>query len=119
MKRLALYTLLLLAFVTAVGYALSIAKQNRLDVINQSGQTIDFVEIQVCDQTIRFDDIPPGETVTSPFQIHRDDHFVVQGQLSDGSNFTAECGYVTNGMSGSRADFTVTPDAQVEFSQAW
>jgi hypothetical protein len=81
--------------------------QHRLFVANRSGQGIKFLEIIVAKTTIRFENVDAGTTVRSRFPVASDDHFVVLGLLEDGTPIHAALGYVTNGVIGYRANFTV------------
>ena len=90
--------------------------QNRLVVTNQTQQAV-AVEITIGEQTIRFPNIPPGRSAVSRFHIHGDGSFTFRGQLADGTQHYEQCGYVTNGMYGERAEFIIQPDGTLSFNQ--
>ena len=96
-------------------FGLEMLLENRLSVVNQSGQTVKFIEITVCGRTTRFENLPQGETASEKFVADRDDSFLVRGELADGRVIQARAGYVTNGIFGEKRTFTILPDGQIQF----
>ena len=90
---------------------------NRVVVINRSGQPIHTLLVKVCGQTLQFEDIADGKSVSAPFAMGSDDHFTWEGQLKDGTEIHGEGGYVTNGMYGEQAILVVEPGGTVAFDQ--
>jgi len=97
--------------------ALFFAAQNRLVVANATGQTIRVITISVGGKSIVFNNVQSGTSVSASFPIRGDDHFEVRGELADHTNVAADCGYVTNGMWGERAHFTIGTKGNVKFDQ--
>lgn len=88
--------------------------RNRLDVANESGQVIRHLTITVCDKTVRFKDIPPGNSVSATFGTPRDQSiFEVGGQLQDGTKFIDYCGYVVWEDYGKRFHLIIRPAGPV------
>src|SRR5262245_8383099 len=92
--------------------------QNRLVIKNETGQTIVWIGVVVCDETISFSVIPESQSVSARFPIRHDDHFFVCVNLADGTEVMDRCGYVTNGLYGVRVEFTIRPGGKVEFEQS-
>jgi len=109
---------ILLGILLVTVFAIRVHMQNWLEVKNESGKAIRILTIEVTHEVIRFGDISDGSTVFGRFQIGSDDHFAVRGELADGTRISANCGYVTNGMSGEQATFVIRPGGKVEFSQS-
>lgn len=98
-------------------YALIYATQNRLNVVNSSGQTIRVITISVGGKKITFNNVRSGASVSGTFPIRGDGCFEVRGELADQTKVDADCGYVTNGMWGERAQFTIGAKGNVAFDQ--
>lgn len=117
-RRLVVISLLLLAICcSGLVWAAWQQRQNRLYIENRSGQSIAWLNITIAKETIEFKNIPAGGKVTSTFQIITDDHFVVQGQLVDGTKIGGEFGYVTGGMEPEEAFFIIRRDGKIDFRQ--
>ncbi|MDB5340309.1 MAG: hypothetical protein JWN70_5928 [Planctomycetaceae bacterium] len=107
-----------LLVVASIGLcALFHASQHRLILANCSGQTIRVITISVGGTSLTFNNVKSGASVSGPFSIRGDDHFQVRGELADQTKVDADCGYVTNGMYGERARFTIGANGNVEFNQ--
>src|SRR5262245_42267741 len=105
MKKQLLAVLIIAAVLVSVLWVLRDRFQNRLTVESRSGQRLAVLEVTITRETAVFRDVPVGAEVTATFRIGSDDHFVVNGQLADGTAMTGEFGYVTNGMAGEQARF--------------
>src|SRR4051794_29188164 len=81
--------------------------QNRFTIVNQSDQAIRLISVAITQEKISFEDLSAGSSVSSRFHIGADDHFVLRGELVDGTAIAADCGYVTNGMIGGQATFII------------
>jgi hypothetical protein len=117
MKKLALASAAVLVLLFAGGWAVWSRLENRLVVKNESGQAISFLTITVGGETILREDIPANGSVSARFRIRADDHFAIRCRLADGTEIADNCGYVTNGMSGERAEFAIHPGGKLEFKQ--
>ena len=115
-RRLAIVTGMLAIAAISFG-ALFSATRNCLVVANSSGQTIRVITVSVGGRSIVFNQVAPGASVSAPFPIRGDDHFEVRGELADHTNISADCGYVTNGMWGEHAQFTIGTNGNVDFHQ--
>lgn len=91
--------------------------ENRLVVENQSGQPIASLKITVGGRTIVFENVQSGSKESSRFFIGGGDHFVVAGQLADGTRIKGDFSYVTTGMYGEHARFVVQPGGKIQFRQ--
>ncbi len=77
------------------GWTLWFASRNRVIVTNESGQPISDLTVEVCDTTIRFGDLPPGDSMSARFGTsHDESSFTVRGRLEDGTMIDDSCGYV-------------------------
>jgi hypothetical protein len=100
-----------LAVVLVVGLGLLVwawqRSQNHLIVENRSGQPIASLRITVGGESTAFRDVAVGAAVTSPFLVKSEDHFVVEGQLADGTMIRG------SGAAGERARLVVGPGGQI------
>jgi hypothetical protein len=79
------------------GWALCFAPRNRVIVTNEAGQYVRGLTVEVCDTTIRFGDLSPGESRSARFGTPADeDLFTVHGRLEDGTLIDDDCGYVVH-----------------------
>jgi hypothetical protein len=117
MKRLALVMASLPILTLAVVGAVRSRVQNHVVIVNDSGQSIRIMTVQVGGATIRFEDLSAGASASAPFVIRGDDSFQVRGRLEDGTSVTGGHGYVTNGMYGEDARFVIRPGGELEFKQ--
>lgn len=93
------------------------ATSNRVVIENRSGLVIVSLSVTVGGRSIGFPRVAQGGTVESRYPIRGDDHFVLAGKLSDGTQFGGDFGYVTNGMYGEVAYFIIEPGGNVVFGQ--
>ena len=117
MKQRAFAVASLLILTLTVGGVARSRIRNHLVIVNQSGQTIRFVTVEVGGVSNRFEDLPAGTSASAPFVIRGDDSFRVRGQLENGTLVAARAGYVTNGMYGENARFIIGPGGTLEFKQ--
>jgi hypothetical protein len=117
MKKLAVATAAVLVLLFASGWTVWSRIENRLVVTNESGQAISFLTITVGGETILREDIPAPGSVSARFRIRGDDHFAIRCRLADGTEIAENLGYVSNGMSGERAEFVIRPGGKLEFKQ--
>ncbi len=67
----------------------------RVNIANESGQSIRFLTIEGCDRTIRFDNIAPGDSVSVALETpDREDYLKVQGRLEDGTSIHGHDTYI-------------------------
>lgn len=92
--------------------------QNRVVVVNNSGKEASFVKIDVGGESIDFGPIPVGRTVSLPFTIRSDSGFILSGRLASGNSLSFMDGYVTGGMWGHEAVFTIHPADEFPSSPA-
>lgn len=117
MKTLSIAALVLLVLALAMIPFLRLRFENRAEVRNESGQTLEFLSITISDETTRLENLKSDESRVFPFSIQSDDHFEVEGQLADGTQLKDSFGYVTNGMHGERAEFIIEPNGEITFNQ--
>jgi hypothetical protein len=117
MKKRSIVALVVVGVMAGVLWAALERFQNRLTVENRSGQPL-TLRVTTGGETITLPEVPAGGEVTAAFPIRSDDHFAVGGMLAHGTAVGGEFGYVTNGMSGQRARFDISPGGKVEFSQS-
>src|SRR5262249_44529920 len=98
MKKRLLAVLIIAAVLVSVLCELRERCQNRLTVENRSGQRLAVLAVTITRETAVFRDVPVRADVTATFRIGSDAHFVVNGQLADGTAVAGEFGYVTKGM---------------------
>ena len=105
---------LLAALIAATGRAM----RNRIVVENRSGVAVKVITITVGPTAISLGELPPGRTVQATYSIPGDAHSTVTGRLADGTPLGGNFGYVTGGMYGETARFSIEPGGKIEFSQA-
>lgn len=66
-------------------------------VFNDSGETIEHVEVTVFHRTYRAEALKPGGSFSFAFDAAGDDHYHVDVRFSGGSTRVANVGYVTTG----------------------
>lgn len=108
----------LVAVLAGLVAAVGRASRNGIVVENRSGVAIKSLEITVGPTLLCFGPLPPNRSVRTSFPIHGDASFQVEGQLADGTPLTGGGGYVTNGMYGETARFTIEPGGQISFQQS-
>jgi hypothetical protein len=54
---------------------------------NGSGQPIRSLTIEVAGKTFRYQDIPPGGTVSGSFRVQQEESLLIEGRLADGTGF--------------------------------
>jgi len=105
--------------ITCVAVALFAYARTRNVIVlnNASGQTVVSMVITVRGDEVEFGELATGDTAAEHFAIHTDSSFEVTGELADGTPVRGSFGYVTNGMYGETATFSVQPDGSVVFDQ--
>jgi len=101
----------------AVGVAFREHTRNTLTVTNRSGRTITSLEVSLPWETLRFEPIAPGESVSRSFRIVSDASFVIEGELADGTRLGATEGYVTNSQYGEAVRIEVGPGGAIQLRQ--
>lgn len=91
--------------------------RNELTITNRSGRTITSLEVSLPWQTLRFEPIADGASLSRSFRIVSDAHFVIEGELADGTRLRAAEGYVTNGQYGEGVRIEVGPGGTLSFRQ--
>ncbi|WP_406698500.1 hypothetical protein V5E97_06420 [Singulisphaera sp. Ch08] len=94
------------------------ALQNRLTVVNHSGQRISRLQIIVdgTNSVVTFKDIPIGEQAASEFGIiWGDGYYDVSGVLADGTQLKGTFGYLTNGMFEVNSRFIIKEGGLIDF----
>jgi hypothetical protein len=95
--------------------AWSIAR-NRVVVVNESGQRVHSLVVEVCGKTIRLGDIPPGGSACAAFGTPVDEsHFELRGRLEDGTEVNDSGGYVVWEDYGRRFVIVIGPRADVSY----
>jgi hypothetical protein len=92
--------------------------ENRLAVVNQSGQLLSRLKVGMghAGPIATFEDLRDGGVETASFSIKGDDSFVVDGMLADGTKVGGNFGYVTNGEFGERPRFVVRRGGKIDFT---
>jgi hypothetical protein len=72
-------------------------------VLNNSGQPIKQLQIDVFGKSQSISSLENGENVTLVYRNLSDSHYTLNGELKDGTRIEGDFGYVTHGM-----DFEVT-----------
>jgi hypothetical protein len=89
-----------------------------LAAIPAAGQHVRDLTVEVCDTTIRFGDLPPGESRSARFGTPADkDLFTVRGRLEDGTPINDIGGYVVWEDYASVFRLTIGPDGAVKYNQ--
>jgi hypothetical protein len=86
--------------------------QNRLTVENRSGQPIALLEVTITGQTTTFRDVASGADALVPLSNEGGQHFVVSGQLADGTRIRGQ------GTAAEHASLVVLPGGQIMVRQA-
>jgi hypothetical protein len=89
--------------------------ENKIIVLNRSGQDIAWVRVEVCHQAYDFEDISDGRASSSTFRATAESEFRMTGQLEDGTNLSYNDGYVTNSQHGLWATFIIEDGGRVVF----
>jgi hypothetical protein len=97
-------------------YGVKRAIENHVVIINDSGQEIAWVSVEVCGQSFDFHDIPDGGVKSPTFRATGDSGFIVTGSLADGTVFARDDGYVTSAMHGVWAMFTIQDGGRIVFN---
>lgn len=114
-----------LALATAAGLVAAIGTgvafrehtRNALMVTNRSGLTITSLAVSLPWETLRFESIAAGESVSRSFRIVSDGSFGIEGELADGTRLRATEGYVTNGQYGEAVRIEVGPGGGIQLRQ--
>lgn len=114
---LALATAAGLAAAIGIGVAFHEHTRNALTVTNRSSLTITSLRVSLPWETLRFEPIAPGESVSRSFRIVSDASFVIEGELADGTRLRADEGYVTNSQYGEDVRIEVGPGGAIQFRQ--
>ncbi len=101
----------------AIGVAFRVHTRNVLTVTNRSGRTISSLQVSLPWETLRFEPIAAGESVSRSFRIVSDAHFAIEGALADGTRLRAAEGYVTNGQYGEEVRIEVGPGGAIQLRQ--
>jgi hypothetical protein len=89
--------------------------KNRVDVINESGQTIHSLTVKVSGRTIKFGDVISGGSESTFFSTpHHESYFEVRGQLEDGTQINEDVGYVVWEEYFLHRVILILPDGKVE-----
>lgn len=91
------------AVLLAVALALSLScarasGSGQLTLVNRTDEAIARAEVLVCDQSIVFEDIPPGDGRTEHFEVRGDSGYRVEVIYASGEEVAQEVGYVTSGV---------------------
>jgi hypothetical protein len=117
--RLVAFAVLVMLMAGGIAWCVR-AFQNRLIVENRSGQPVSLLMIGIygSSSSFMFENMPDGSESSASFNVVRDGGFYVHGFLADGTKITeGNYGYVTNGMYGETAHFTVKQGGKIDFSQ--
>ncbi len=110
MKRLLLSAMVAAAFVLTVGWATC----NRFVVTNESGRQVCVMTVEVCGETFRFVNVPPGATVSARFETPASESgFYVETLSDDGTRVNENCGYVVWEDYAQRFNLTLGPNGEV------
>jgi len=90
--------------------------QNRLEVRNESGQTIVELTMTAGAETMTFQNIADGKVAKSRFEITEDCYFSIKGHLEDGTAIDVGLGRMEEGDAGVRATFVIRSDGGVDFT---
>ena len=98
------------------------ATENRITVVNHSGQPIALVLVSGSPSCVKFENLPDGGGASAPFRIEGDGSFYIHGRMWDGVDCGTEFGgrsygYVTRGVGGGRVRFVIERGGEVVFSQ--
>jgi hypothetical protein len=80
---------------------------------NGSGQPIRSLTIEVAGKTFRYQDIPPGGTVSGSFRVQQEESLLIEGRLADGTEFAESHGYVVWEDFAPHIDVVVRPGGRV------
>lgn len=107
------------AVLAAIGAGVAFREhtRNELTVTNRSGRTITSLQVSLPWQTLRFEPIADGESVSRSFRIQSDAHFAIEGEMDDGTHLRADEGYITNGQYGEGVRIEVGPGGVIHVSQ--
>ena len=108
------YILLLL-----LGVMISCSSENSatVHVLNDSGQLIEKLKIDVFGKSQTISSLKNGESTTLMYHNLSDSHFTLNGELEDGSRIAGDFGYVTSGMN-FEASFKIHKGGEVEFTSS-
>ena len=70
----------------------------QITLINESGESIKTVRIEVCKQLIEFKTIRQGEKAKGTYKITSDSHYDILVTFASGKKLRKQLGYVTNGF---------------------
>jgi len=76
--------------------------QNTFTIVNQTGQSLTSLRVEVCNQKFDLGSIPPNGQTSRTYNITTDSGYSVQATLKDGSRIEEIDGYVTTGYYGVR-----------------
>ena len=108
------YILLLL-----LGVMISCSSENSatVHVLNDSGQLIEKLKIDMIGKSQSISNLKNGESITLTYHNLSDSHYTLNAELEDGSRIVGDFGYVTNGMN-YEAYFKIHKGGEVEFTSS-
>jgi hypothetical protein len=90
------------------------AREERLTVVNRSGQVVRDLKIRVGEETVSFHHLAVGAERSATFRTGRQEHFVVEGELADGTMIRGTFG---REASGEEPRFVLEPGGHLTLDQ--
>ena len=91
--------------------------EDRLIVVNKSGQEISELEIKAGEQAIEFGKVAHNQTVTRTTDVRDASKLSLNGRLADGTRFALTANSVKKGWLGQEANFTILPGGSIQLQQ--
>ncbi|QHI70674.1 hypothetical protein [Tichowtungia aerotolerans] len=102
MNKYSVIRSILALFVFLTGFTVSCARSSdsvgHLDIINESGETLEFVKVNVCKKDFSFTNILVGATVSFDFPVSHESGYSIAVVTASGQKISSELGYVTRGF---------------------
>jgi hypothetical protein len=84
-------------------------------IFNKSDSDIRFLDVGIAGKTLRINNMKNGAVTKVQFRGLGDSHYLLEGELQDGTKIGGEFGYVTNGMNFNDT-FVITKGGKIEFT---
>jgi hypothetical protein len=92
--------------------------RHTLTIRNKSGQTVTWLTVDVCGQSLAFSNLPTGVSRKTNFAITSDSGYVVTGALASGTPVQGMFGYTTKQLGREKVQVDLLPGGTVKGTQS-
>ena len=72
--------------------------RGEVNITNNSAERINHIEIEVCNQQFKLENIGIGESKLIRYEVKSDSHYRINVEFASGKKLEEEIGYITNGI---------------------